>query len=332
MKTTKYYFLGIILLISFLPAFGQIYESYHENQKKAFAAGSAKECQSSLKFCNEVLKVNHNHPVMNYLAARLNEQLGNSDIALKYLTKAVRLGYTSNNRSRWLGTHPMNDPVFHVHREKKEFKQIIEIMEVSEQLIHRSQIAFTIVDKDLDPEGITYDPAEKMFYLGCTNKIVKVDHSGKCIVFTREGQQDGCWYNGIHVDVINRTLWACSNDKNGDYIDIFNYNLSSGKLIKKYPAPSDGSRHFFNDLVIHPNGDIYISGTALYRISRHSDTPELLLKMGSNGITLSDDGSVIYAATNAGIYKINIKTKGYSLLTLYALCSACGHQAGNRKL
>ena len=40
-----------------------------------------------------------------------------------------------------------------------------------------------------------------------------------------------------------------------------------------------------------------------------------MMKMGSNGITLSDDGRVIYAATNAGIYKIDIKTKAFALLT-----------------
>ena len=216
-----------ILLISWLPAIGQFYENYYENQNKAFAAGSAEECKSFLEFCSEVLKDNPNHPVINYLTARLNEQLGNSDIALKYLTKAVKLGYTSN--IRWLEMHPMNDPVFNALREKKEFEEIIAIMNVSDKPIHESQIAFIVNDKDIDPEGITYDPVEKMFYLGCTNKIVKVDHSGKCIVFTREGQQDGCWYNGIHVDPINHTLWACSNDENGDNVDIFKYNLSSPK-------------------------------------------------------------------------------------------------------
>ena len=221
MKTTEFYLLGIILLISCWPAFGQIYENYHENQKKAFAASSTIEYQSSLKFCNEVLTVSPNHPVMNYLAARLNEQLGNSDIALKHLKKAAKLGYTSN--IRWLKMHPMNDPVFSALQQKMAFEKIVEIMKVCDKPISKSQIAFIIKDKDIDPEGITYDPVEKVFYFGCTNKIIRVDHSGKYNVFTREGQQDECWYNGIHVDPINRTLWACSNDNKGDHVDIFNY-------------------------------------------------------------------------------------------------------------
>jgi len=308
------------LLFLYLPAIGQIDENYWENQKNAFAASSAEEYQSSLKFCNEVLKVVPHHPVINYLAARLNEKLGNGDSAFKYLKKAAQLGYTSKNR--WLEIHPMNDPVFSALRKKKEFQEIIEIMNISDKPVHKSQIAFTVKDKELDPEGITYDPVEKMFYLGCTNKIVRVDHSGKCSVFTREGQQDGCWYNGIHVDPINRTLWACSNDEKGDNVNIFKYDLSSGRLIKKYPAPSDGSRHFFNDLVIHPNGDVYITNTmggAIFMIPHASDTLQLFLKnkvfSGPNGITVSEDGRMIYTTTNFGICKINIKTKSVTLLT-----------------
>jgi len=316
LKLQSVIFLIGIILIPCLSAFGQIDENYWENQNKAFAAGSVSECQSSLKFCNEVLRVNPHHPVMNYLAARLNEQLGNRDIALKHLKKAVKLGYTSDMQTRRY-VHPRNDPVFTALREEEAFQEVIEIMNISDKPIHKSRIAFTVDDKRLgDHEGITYDPVEKMFFLGTDNIIFKVDHSGKSTVFTRKANKDGLnWVNGIHVDPVRRALWACSKDFSLDNADIFKYDLSSGKLIKIYTSPSDGSRHFFNDLVIHPNGDIYISGSAIYRISNHSDTLELFLKIGSNGITLSDDGQVIYAATNLGICKIDIKTKSFALLT-----------------
>ena len=319
--------LGIFLisgtiLISSLPAFGQIDENYWENQWKAFAATSAAECQSSLKFCTEVLKVNPNHPVINYLSARLNEQLGNRDSALKYLKKAAKLGYTSDMQSRRY-VHPWNDPVFSELLQQEAFQEVIEIMNISDKPIHKSQIAFTVDDKRLgDHEGITYDPVEKMFYLGTDSKIFKVDHSGKSTVFTREADKDGLnWVNGIHVDPVRRTLWACSKDFSLDNADIFKYDLSSGKLIKKYTSPSDGSRHFFNDLVIHPDGDVYITDNrALYIIPHASDKLELFYKnklfTGANGITLSDDGQVIYAVDSVwGICKIDIKTKAFIHLT-----------------
>ena len=37
--------------------------------------------------------------------------------------------------------------------------------------------------------------------------------------------------------------------------------------------------------------------------------------MGSNGITISDDGKVIYMVANTGIYKVDIKTNTTTLLS-----------------
>ncbi len=321
-KCLMFYILMILILISHLPVNGQIDENFRENQKKALAADSAEECLSYLKFCNEVLRVVPNHPEINYLAARLNEQLGNRDVAIKFLKKAAKLGCTSRRQSRSF-VHPLNDPVFSALREKKEFKEIIEIMKISDKPIHKSQTAFTVSDKRLGYfEGITYDPVEKMFYLGSDNKIVKVDFFGNTIGFTREKEQDGLgWVNGVHVDPARRTLWACSNDNNGDIAAIFKYELSSLKLIKKYAAPSDGSGHMFNDLVFHPNGDVYISDSAgaLYMIPYSSDTLELFFKnksfLSPNGITLSENGRVLFSATSTGICKIDIKTKSFARLT-----------------
>ena len=178
MKTVKLYFLGIILLTSFYPAIGQIDGNYRENHKKAFAASTITECQSSLKFCNEVLKVVPNHPSINYLAARLNAILGNEEIALKQLKRATELGYTT--KLPYFNIHQLNDTAFNKLRNEIEFEDIIKALEKAEKPIHNSKIAFNIADKKLGIEGITYDPVEKMFYLGSMykHKIVKVDPQG----------------------------------------------------------------------------------------------------------------------------------------------------------
>lgn len=309
------------MLISCLTAIGQIDNNFRENEKKAFAASSTAECESSLKFCNEVLKVVPNQPVVNYLAARLNALLGNEDIALEHLKKATELGYTT--KLPFHKIHHLNDTAFITLREKEGFKQIIEALEKSEKPIHKSQIAFTISDKELVPEGITYDPVEKMFYLGSEtkHKIVKVDQHGNSTDFTTEGQDGLSMLLGIHIDPVRRILWACSYEKAS--FGIFKYNLTSGKLIKKYTLLSNGKRREFNDLVIHPNGDVYIStpgDNSIYMISQISDTLELFLRdelfVSPNGITLSEDGSLIYFAdARTGIYKLDIKTKSYSMIS-----------------
>lgn len=68
-----------------------------------------------------------NHPVWNYLAARLNEQLGNHEMAIAHLKKAAMLGYTSKIRSKSY-VHPSNDPIFNSLRKKEIFEEINEIM------------------------------------------------------------------------------------------------------------------------------------------------------------------------------------------------------------
>ncbi|MCK5148638.1 hypothetical protein KAR48_17925 [bacterium] len=315
----KFYFLVIILLIHCLPAVGQINGNFRENQAKAFAASSADECQSSLKFCKEVLKVVPNHPLINYLTARLNAILGNEKIALEQLNKATELGYTT--KLPFNKTHHLNDTAFITLREKEGFKQIMKALEKAEKPIHKSQIAFSIKDKKLGTEGITYDPVEKMFYLGShyKHKIIKVDHFGNSIDFTEEGQDGLKLVLGIHVDPIRRTLWACSFSE--EKKEIFKYDLSSGRLIKKYSFPPNEVRHGFNDLVIHPNGDIYISGGgAIYVIPHLSDKLEWFFKneliVSPNGITLSEDGQVIYSADYLlGINKIDIRTKSVMFLS-----------------
>ncbi len=308
-----------IVLISYLPANGQIDSNYFENVKKAFAASTVSEYQTSLKFCNEVLKAIPDQPRMNYLAARLNEQLGNSDIAFKYLKKASKFGYTSN--IRWFKIHQMNDPVFRALRGEKKFKEIIDIMNISDKPVHKSRIAFIIKDKEFGTEGITYDPVEKMFYLGGDSTIIKTDHSGNFTNFIKGWHKNGSgWFNGIHVDPARRTLWACSNSEKK--IEVLKFGLSTGKLIKKYTLPNDGTKHMFNDLVIHPDGDVYISdsnGRAIYKISFASDKLELFYKndffVGPNGITLSEDNRVLFSGGDLGIYKIDIKTKSFARLT-----------------
>jgi len=316
MNLTRLYFPQIIFLISFHCSIGQIDVNYRDNVKKAYAASSTAECRASLKFCNEVLKAIPDHSVMNYLSARLNAQLGNRILALDQLEKATVQGYTSKMLFHEL--NHLNDSAFNTLRETKKFKQIIKILKESEEKVHRSEIAFTIDDKKLNPEGIAYDPVEKMFYLGSIDKhkIVKVDHSGKSTDFTTEGQDGLKTVLGVHVDATRRTLWACSYSR-----EIYKYDLTSGKLLKKYPIPaSSGEADYFNDLVIHPNGDIYISGlSTIYTIPYSSDQLKIFLAGDSfvafNGITLTEDGSTIYVSDYyIGIYKIDIRTKSFFLL------------------
>src|SRR6185369_17732903 len=74
-----------------------------------------------------------------------------------------------------------------------------------------AETAFRLVEKDLIPEGITYDPSTKSFYIGSINKrkIVKVSENGNVSDFIPSGQ-DGIG-EVLGLKVANGKLWACNN-------------------------------------------------------------------------------------------------------------------------
>lgn len=329
MKKIKFHFLVIILLILVSGLEGQIDNNYRANTKKALSARTIEECQSSLLFCQKVLEVIPGHPMVNYLSARLNAQLGNEKLALEHLSLATKSGYTT--KIPFIKLHHLNDTAFSSIRDKKEFRDILDLLNEIEKPINKSEIAFTISDKDFLPEGIAYDPLEEMFYLGSETKkkIIKTDHSGNYVDFTHPGQTGLDLVLGIHVDPVRRVLWACSYE--GDRNGIFKFDLATGRLTKKYLAP-EGIRTGFNDLVIHSNGDIYISASTssdIYKISAATDKLELFLSdisiVSPNGITLSEDEQHLYVAdVRMGIHKIDIDTKEFMLLSPDSDFSAYG--------
>ncbi|MCG8432656.1 MAG: SMP-30/gluconolactonase/LRE family protein, partial [Gammaproteobacteria bacterium] len=203
------------------------------------------------------------------------------------------------------------------------------------QRINNSFIAFTIPEKDLLPENVAYDPKEKAFYVGSTRKgkVLRVDKFGDIHDFVLP-RQDGLWMIiGMKVDAERRVLWVNSSGggnligydgSRGRPAGIFKFDLKTGKLIRKYVLHEAGVEHFFNDLVLAPNGDVYATHmfdeSAIYRISK--STGELSRYFGPeenfsfpNGITISDNGRRLYVAHREGISLIDIDTGERQLLS-----------------
>lgn len=190
-------------------------------------------------------------------------------------------------------------------------------------------VAFRIADPELIPEGIAYDAPTKTFFVGSTykRKIVAVDAAGNARDFTKEGQDGAFGFVGLRVDTKRRALWAISSHAGanmpGRGLDdacngcstVMRYDVSSGKLLKKYALPNTGARHFLNDIALAPSGDVYITDSLtgdVYRIMRATDTLERWVNLGTqifpNGIDVTPGGSVLFVATEAGLRKIDVKT------------------------
>ncbi|MCI0751559.1 MAG: hypothetical protein L0Y35_06960, partial [Flammeovirgaceae bacterium] len=192
---------------------------------------------------------------------------------------------------------------------------------VSAQPQTKAEVAFTIPEKDLIPEGMAFDPTEKNLYVGSIHKrkIVKISQEGVVSDFVPTGQDDLLQVLGMHIN--NNRLWVCNNAPEYDTTfrqsNIHVYDLKSKKLINKFSL-NDGKKHLFNDLFITREGDAYITdtdGNSIYRITSSNQKLEEFLPSGSvtnpNGITSSSDGKRLFVSTGSGrgIVALDIETK-----------------------
>jgi hypothetical protein len=199
------------------------------------------------------------------------------------------------------------------------------------------EIAFTISEKDLIPEGIAYDEKSRSFFVSSIykNKIIRVNEEGKVSAFIKSGQEGIGQVLGMKVN--NGKLWVCSNtverDANGKSM-IHAFDIVSGHLAKKLILDAPGEMHLFNDLAIDSHGSVYVSDSddgAIYRANIYSKYPELFIKDDklnyANGITITPDDAIV-VNTFKGFLKIDIASKNvmalpfpnYSVIGIDGLC------------
>ncbi|MEO9484739.1 MAG: SMP-30/gluconolactonase/LRE family protein [Ekhidna sp.] len=198
------------------------------------------------------------------------------------------------------------------------------------QSIANSSVAFTISERDLLPESVGYDDQTKTFYVGSTRKgtIVKIDKEGKQSTFIESGAFGQWMIIGIKVDSERNELWFCSSgggnligylkkdETEGRPAGIFKVDLATGKLKKKYTLETEGEVHFFNDLVIDSNGNVYathmFSDHSIYKIEREKDELEVFVESDilkyPNGMDISDDNQFLFVAHSEGIARVALQT------------------------
>jgi hypothetical protein len=199
----------------------------------------------------------------------------------------------------------------------------------------RAQTAFVIPEKDLVPEGITYDNQSKSFFVSSIfkNKIVRVTVDKRVSDFT-SSKQDGIG-QVLGIKAVNGKLWACSNmvTEQNERSMIHQYDIASGKLIRKWMLNFTNAAHLFNDLVVQ-NEVAYISDSndgSVYLTNPQFEMPQLLVKDNKlrdiNGIALLNEQTLVVNAST-GFFRIDIQTKeikplpfeGYFPLGIDGLC------------
>ncbi|PLX21628.1 MAG: hypothetical protein C0597_03125 [Marinilabiliales bacterium] len=186
--------------------------------------------------------------------------------------------------------------------------------------MQEGEIAYTINEQDLIPEGITYSEKSDYFFVSSIlkTKIVQINavtcKSEDFIPSTRFNRR----FLGMIVDQKRNHLWACGNMKvdGKTYSSVFKFDIDLGKLIKEYNFP-DTMQQLLNDLVIDRLGNAYFTDSNnqhIYKINAISDSIELFYEGNEieypNGITISPNEKYLYIASyEKGIRVLNIKSR-----------------------
>lgn len=215
-----------------------------------------------------------------------------------------------------------NDTTFKPLWPQSKFKQIVAKAKTSSKLT-ASNYAFSLKEKDLIPEGMTYDPRQQKFYVSSIykRKIVGINMDGTSFDFVGEAQ-DGLYSTlGMKVDAARNHLWVMGvmntpkakimNESDYGKSAVFQYDLETRRLIKKYVL-NDTLKHLFNDLAM-VNGSLYITDSengTIYQIDKEAQTFTPFFHWDwmfyPNGIVATPDKKYLFVAHWAGISRISI--------------------------
>ena len=240
-----------------------------------------------------------------FALARLYAQVGDTPKALALLKESLATGECFD---------PSGSEMLAPLRSNPEFAELTQQAQKLFPPVHRAKVAFTVPAKDLFPEGLAYDPAMRVFYMGSMHrrKIVRITENGEVSDFGKPDLYHLQPIGGVHVDPADHSLWAASDPDDAHGSELYHFD-AQGKLLERYSPPGAG-RHDLNDLVLYRSSAIYVTDTdanLTYRFDRktHLFTPLNLPRpqLFPNGITLSGDSTRLYIADWLGVIAVDLR-------------------------
>ena len=152
------------------------------------------------------------------------------------------------------------------------FVAIVEQVRKENPPVVHTTVAYTLRERDLAPEGIAYDPADKSFYVSSISKhkIVRLAPDGSATDFKSSGQDGLGSTLGMKVDAKRRYLWVTSDlfdgDPKGSRFALYQYDLNTGALRFKHAA-ANGAEGFLNDVALNSKGEAFTTNTAPAKFS-----------------------------------------------------------------
>ena len=293
---------------------GQNLQQYYN---EAMAAYKAKDYPQFYEKIREANKIHPYHQGVLYQLGIAAALMGKKEEAIQYLEKAILI----NTDFKLEGIADFNSI-----KSSPEFRKLLALQKEWQSPVVHSATAFVVKDRSLHTEGIEYDPAHKTFYLGSIHKrkIIKVTSDGKPADFCASAVEGMTSLFGIKVDVKRNLLWACSSPmeemENYDSLArsaVFQFELSSGKLLHRYAVQLNKNNSVFGDLILTKDGKVLISDSRnneIYSINEKTNQIEPYYSSPEfwniQGMVFSQDEKYLFIADYVkGVFRLTVKTR-----------------------
>ncbi len=248
---------------------------------KGQEACQEKEYSECLEYFSKSNQLRPGHQIIMYQLARAFAYNHLKDSAVHYLSKALAIR----------ADFELTDSAFIGWQQTPEFIKLRALKENLLAPVHHSTTVSVLKQRDLHLESLAFDPQ--------TNRLFAGSVRARKILWSHPG--DSIWHNfaekehglgsvfGMKVDPKRRHLWVCSvstpymmdaDSNTNETSAVYKYHLDSKQLLQSYPL-NDTLPHWFGDLTLTQQGDVYISDSranAIYRITAEKDSLELFLK------------------------------------------------------
>jgi streptogramin lyase len=186
------------------------------------------------------------------------------------------------------------------------------------------KVIITKTQREVIPEGITVNPVDGKIYVSsiALQKIIAIDTNGAHKDFIKTGQNGFLEGLGMKIDAKKQWLWVVANQKQSQWYksQVHAFDLKTGSVKQRYEI-QDTVRHLFNDLILHSNGQVYITdtyGSSIYKVDPVKQELKLFIQdsllLHANGITCNEKGR-IYVASSHGLLQLDVASKKISPLT-----------------
>lgn len=214
------------------------------------------------------------------------------------------------------------------------FNYVNDLMKMAGDPMGESEKVFVLPEDLLLPEAIAWDESRQKFLIGTVaeGQLVAVGKDGQLEELLKANKENGLWaIFDILVDQSRNRLWVTSAAVRGfsgfDPVDkgrsgLFEFNLETLELVRRYPVPVDGQPHTLGSMVLNQNGDIYIADRTLPLIylklaGEETIKPAMALRemISQRGLAMQPDGRLMYVADREmGIMVVDVKAGKAGLL------------------